>query len=115
MATKKQQSNFKKAAVKYLLSINAEPIQSQTSFEWYKVDTICGVLKIGLEQPQQGEIFSIYCRFEDTLKAKEFLPYKMDDRLNPYSGKWNWHSRNGDEMLKAFENELCPLLLPVTA
>lgn len=115
MATKKQQADFKRAATKYLLSINAEPIQSQTSFDWYKVDTICGELKIGLEQPERGEIFSIYCRFEDTSKAKEFLPHKMEDRLNPYSGKWNFHSQNFTGLLRGFENELTPLLLTVTA
>jgi len=115
MATKKQQADFKKAATKYLLSINAEAIDSQSSFDWYKVETVCGVLKIGLEQPERGEIFSIYGRFEDVEKAKEFLPHKFDDRLNPYSGKWNWHSRNDEAMLRHFDIELSPLLLTVPA
>lgn len=115
MNTKKQQAEFKKEATKYLLSINAEAIESQSTFDWYKVDTICGWLKIGLEQPERGEIFSIYGRFEDENKAKEFLPHKMEDRLNPYSGKWNWHSRDAESMLRHFDIELSPLLLTVPA
>lgn len=33
----------------------------------------------------------IHCRFEDVEKAKDHLGHSPNSRLNPYSGKWNWH------------------------
>jgi hypothetical protein len=48
----------------------------------------------------------IACQWEDVATAKTVLPYRHDDRLNPFSGKWNFHY--GDAMFKTRElTEIC--------
>src|SRR4051812_17025482 len=57
----------------------------------------------------------IYCRFHDVEKAKAVLPHhEWDSRLNPHSGKWNFHFGTAASpfyCLSVFEAELTPLLL----
>lgn len=52
------------------------------------------------------------CRFEEPDRAKAFLPHGPGQRLNSYSGKWNFHYGRvtADEALAAFRAELEPLL-----
>ncbi len=58
----------------------------------WSIETRAGSLLI---HPYADEIdFWIACRFEDVSRAREVLgvkPYQVSGRLNPYSGKWNFH------------------------
>jgi len=115
MATKKEQAEFNKQAEKYLTSIGAEYTRESSLMKWYKLGTVCGELRIGLDAPDKSQVFSIFCRFEDVNEAKKYLQFDYYGRLNQYSGKWNFHSQNFAGLLRGFENELSPLLLTVTA
>ena len=54
-------------------------------------------------------------------KAKQHLPHGHADRLNPHSGKWNWHGDGLDadgyttEMLNKFEAAVSQILAMKTA
>ena len=114
MATKKEQATFNKQAEKYLLSIGAEVDRIGELSKWFKLNTVCGLMRIGLDAPDKSQVFSIMCRFEDVQEAKKYLQHDHNGRLNPYSGKWNWHSFNFSGLLRGFENDLTPLLLPTS-
>ena len=119
MATKKQHTDFNREVAKYLESIGAET-KSKSSFcgEWV-LKTVAGDLNISVHEPERSEVFSLFCRFEDVEKAKTFVPthaqrlYK-NNTMNGYSGKWNFHSYEADELLQEFKTELSSLL-PVIA
>jgi hypothetical protein len=52
------------------------------------------------------------CRFDDVDRAKALLPHGPGERLNSYSGKWNFHFGRitAEEALAAFRAELEPIL-----
>jgi len=114
MATKKQQQSFYEDVLEYIVSIGAKNRHIGEICSHYKLDTIAGELFIFLETPQASKIFSICTRFEDEKKAKVYLLHGTFNRLNPYSGKWNFHNYSADETLIRFKMELTPLLLPVS-
>jgi len=111
MRTKKQQSEFIKQTEIYLHSIGANFVKENIFSKWFKLDTVAGILNIGLDQPDKGEVFSIYGRFDDISKAKNHLEHKHQDRLNQYSGKWNHHGLDAETTLYWFKLELTPLLI----
>lgn len=108
MVTKKEQQVFYKKALEYILSTGAKEGRKGTFSNDFKLDTKAGELKIALEIPERSNIFSIYCRFEDAGKAKEFLG--NNERLNQYSGKFNFHYTDADWTLKLFKEEIKPIL-----
>ena len=55
--------------------MDEEPIE-------YMVNTRAGALRVHVYDDW------IACRFEDVAKAREVV---RSGKLNPYSGKWNWH------------------------
>ena len=63
----------------------------------------------------------IACRFDNLELAKQHLPHGYDDRLNKFSGKWNWHGDGLDadgyatEMLNKFEAAVNQILAMKTA
>lgn len=107
MATKKQQSEFNKNVIDYITSIGAVKNLNANVYG-YELMTKAGILLITVHEPEKSEIFSIYCRFEDEKKAFEVLG--DDERLNSYSGKWNFHTTFPLHCLYQFETELTPLL-----
>lgn len=109
MASKKQHEVFNKKVHKLLLSLGAK----ETGRQMYKysLETKAGILWIDIHEPQKSEIFSVYCRFEYPDKAKEVLSKWEADRLNPYSGKWNYHQRDAAYLLGALEMNLSDLKL----
>lgn len=109
--TKKQQCQFNKDVVKYLKELNAKPLYHNSLIIWYEIETVCGTLRIGLDEPERSEIFSIYCRFQDEKEAAKYLQHGYYGRLNEHSGKWNWHGRDAERLLNAFQIDLSPLLL----
>lgn len=94
--TKQQAAQFRKEAEATLARLGAVLVDPERWYP-YSLQTHAGELRISID----GD--SLMCRFEDVPKAKEELYsslYGLDDRLNPYSGKWNWH---GLDCLPAFE------------
>lgn len=108
MATKKQQSEFNKNVIDYITSIGAVKNLNSNVYG-YELMTKAGILLITLHEPEKSEIFSIYCRFEDEKKAFEVLG--DDERLNSYSGKWNFHNGHPQSALNNIKRELTPLMI----
>lgn len=64
--------------------------EDMVSPQGFNVVTKAG--KLWLRPDHDGEnMLSIYCRFDDVDLAKSILGDGMHNRLNPYSGKWNFH------------------------
>lgn len=107
MASKKQHELFNKKVHKLLLSLGAKETGKQ--FYKYSLETKAGLLWIDIHEPEKSEIFSVYCRFEHPDKAKAVLSKWEQDRLNPYSGKWNYHQRDAAYLLGGLEINLLDL------
>ena len=107
MATIKQHEAFNKKVDKLLRVLGAK----ETGKYGYKysLDTKAGLLLITTHEPMKSDIFSVYCRFENPGKAKEVLSKWENDRLNPYSGKWNYHQRDAGYLLGGLEINLTDL------
>jgi hypothetical protein len=76
---------------------------------WF-IDTKAGQLRMSLDV--EGTIWTIFARFEDTDAAKKVIPHGPNSRLNPYSGKWNWHYdfEHGEIALAQFGREVRAIL-----
>lgn len=109
MATKKQQQAFYEDVLEYIVTMGAKNRHIGELCSNYKIETKAGELLIFLETPQTSKVFSIFTCFEDNKRAKEMMP--DNDRLNQYSGKWNFHNYTHDECLCRFKQELAPLLI----
>ena len=107
MATKKQQSEFNKNVIDYITGIGAVEIHNANVYG-YELNTKAGILLIALDEPERSEVFSIYCRFEDEKKAFEVLG--DDERLNSYTGKWNFHNGIAESALNNLKREISHLL-----
>lgn len=108
LPTKKQAERFQKYAIDRLNRLGFKKVEG--GLRDYRLDTPIGVL---WASPYDDWIA---CCFEDVARAKEHLPHGHADRLNPHSGKWNWHGDglDGDghatQMLNQFEREVKMLL-----
>ncbi len=109
MATKKQQFAFYEDALEFILSIGAKNKHTGELATEYFINTIAGKLNITLHTPEKSQVFSIYCLFDDTQKAVNV--FGSDERLNKYSGKWNFHGYNAAYTLYEFQKELSKILL----
>lgn len=89
--TKKWHRLFQAAAVKHLEARGAEPEEDYAGAKAYSLETPAGTLRVTIFEGW------LACRFLDVGKAKEVL-LVGDDRLNPYSGKWNWHFLDGTDV-----------------
>lgn len=104
--TKKSQQSydrFNKAVTGYLISKGATPGE----FYALRIETTLGLLHVS---PHDDWIAT---RFDDVDRAKSVLGSGRDGRLNPYSGKWNFHFADGTpvaEALHYFATNLEPLL-----
>ena len=108
MATKKQQQAFYEDALESAISMGAKNTNTGKLCSSYAIETKAGKLNIHFEEPEKSKVFSIFCHFEDVSKAKAVLG--KSERLNQYSGKWNFHTYNATELLFQFESELKPIL-----
>lgn len=94
--TKQQAAQFRKEAEAALSRLGATLVDPGRMYP-YSLNTYAGELRISIDDD------SLMCRFEDVEKAKEELYsslYGLDQRLNRFSGKWNWH---GLDCVAAFE------------
>lgn len=110
MATKKQHEQFNKSVEKYLISIGGNKVDTQCFGFRYKLNTLAGELFVSCHEAENSEVFSVYCRFEQPERAKEVLSKWEQDRLNPYSGKWNYHQRNASYLLNGLKANLSDLI-----
>lgn len=108
MATKKQQYAFYEDVLEYILRRGAQNRRIGDLASHYKMETKAGELYITFHEAEASKVFSIFCQFQDVNKAKEIL--KDSERLNKYSGKWNFHYSDADTALTAFHNEIHPIL-----
>ena len=78
----------------------------------FELQTVCGTLYISLDIGFY--IFSINCRFADVKKAVAHFksnPHLLSpDRLNPFSGKWNFNGTDATDLVTEFFIEINPLL-----
>ena len=78
----------------------------------FELQTVCGTLSITLDFGFY--IFSINCRFADVQKAVAHFksnPHSSSaNRLNEYSGKWNFNGTDATDLVTKFFLEINPLL-----
>ena len=104
--TKKRQgfyNSFKQAVTEYLISKGAVA----ADFYEFQIETTLGLLHV---TPFDNWIAT---RFDDVDRAKAVLGSGRDVRLNPCSGKWNFHFADGTpevDALSFFATNLEPLL-----
>lgn len=111
--TKKQAERFQKDATDRLIRLGFKKVEG-------------GPYDFCLDTPL-GQLWAspyddwIACRFDNLELAKQHLPHGYDDRLNKFSGKWNWHGDGLDadgyatEMLNKFEAAVSHILAMKTA
>jgi hypothetical protein len=82
----------------------------------WQLQTELGLLRLSFRE----ETGTIFCRFQNPGRASEVLnpnkdsgPVRNYNRLNPYSGKWNFHfgKTSAKEAWTEFWSELQPILL----
>ena len=71
--------DFESACLAMLQSLGAT--QGNACYPW-QLHTVAGVLRLRVMEDW------LACRFDDVERAKSVVG---PGRLNPYSGKWNWH------------------------
>lgn len=110
--SKKMQILFRKNIRNTMLDICAI-IKEDTDFRTvYEVDTKAGILRMSTHNDDKGDLFSLFTRFEEPGKACAVLSSrKMDGaRLNPFSGKWNFHYGCQLTLLQSFETDIKNIL-----
>jgi len=94
---------------KYLRSKGAIVVVSPDRIKTYYLDTVHGKLAINLEiNPTNGKGCngpgSIFCKFEDYERAKDFLAHNRCGNYISYSGKWNHRYFDSWVTKEAFED-----------
>lgn len=114
MASRVEMKKFNKIIENIVIGFGGTPIESPFPFSTdesksWTLETRVGELQISVHAPESSKLFSVFCRFEDVDKAKTFIG--DDNRLNKYSGKFNFHYSDREGMLTVFENTLEKLKL----
>lgn len=81
--TKQQAATYRTAALGILRNFGAQ--LNEDDHRMYVLATRLGPLRISIWDSM------IPCRFDDVPLAKSELSSGYHDRLNPFSGKWNWN------------------------
>lgn len=79
--TKWEISTYNAAATKAVVAMGGRIMPSDSSYG-FKVPTKAGTLLVSI-----GDDCCVCCRFDDVPAAKGL---SLGDRLNEFSGKWNW-------------------------
>lgn len=109
MASAKQHELFNKRFDKMMQNFGAT---SPGKWQYkYQLNTKAGLLYLTVHEPHKSEIFSVFCMFEQPQKAKAVLSKWEQDRLNDYSGKWNYHQRDASYLLGGLEMNLSDLVI----
>lgn len=112
---KKELSGFIKSVREVLSKANAKLVKEdkEKGFEReeYEIETLAGKLTVNFYLNQLF-VFSIFARFEDVEKVNEKMyELELTDRVNKFSGKWNFHYGYAIDCLDFFESELNRILL----
>ena len=92
--SKALQSHLSKTLAPMLVKIGARKVSDDR--EEYKIKTVVGELFIHIRDNW------VHCCFEDVAAArKHFGDHGFQCRLNPCSGKWNWHHFDVDPKVLA--------------
>jgi len=117
--TKANAKKFNKAIISMMEKFGAvevPPITSSMEKAW-RMRTIGGPLNVSLRTESEQELsYALFCKYEDPAKAKGWADGYTKGRLNPHSGKWNFHYSASDdltEVLKQIKNELHMMHLKV--
>ncbi len=102
MASKVQMQKFNNKVEKIVLALGGIP---DTFYNWV-IETKAGKLYVSVHEAEASKLFSIFCRFDDPKLANEVLSSFNKSNLNPYSGKWNYHSQSESDCLNSFQESL---------
>jgi len=104
MASKIQMEKFNKKVEKIVLDMGGT-LKSPLPYRW-SVQTKAGKLFVTVHEAEASKLFSIFCCFDDPKLANEVLSSFNKSNLNPYSGKWNYHSQHENDCLNSFQESL---------
>ena len=106
--------SFHKKVKQIVHEYGGVPEKTKSSFLSYNfnIETKAGLLGISIHEDSDLDhgtsVFSIFARFEVVKKANDLMG--ENHRLNPYSGKWNFHYGDEGHCLHIFETELRDLI-----
>lgn len=105
MASKKTMQQFNKKVESYLISIGAKKVQGHYSEDFggfcYEVQTKAGVMNVIADEPDKSEVFTVFVRFEEPEKVKEFIPNIY--HATGHNGKWNIHEWDAESAMNCLE------------
>lgn len=108
MATKKQMLAFNNSIEKRLIEIGANKVKGHYTEAFgafcYEVETKAGKMFVTSDEPEKGEIFSIFVRFDEPEKVKSFIPHIYF--ATGGNGKWNVHELDVDSAMDCLEYRL---------
>lgn len=109
--TKKEYSGFVQGVTNVVEKLIPTYILATSSYQTvFEVNTKIGKLTItlfNLDHNYGMSLYSIFCMFDEKEKFSKF----ESNRVNHYSGKWNFHHENKEAILRYFENELKEIVL----
>lgn len=94
------------------LGLGAERVKKDPELDSTERDYFTLNTKVGSMLLIAADYEFIHCRFNDVQAAKAVLFTNPHSRLNPHSGKWNWHFyvASIEETLAQFGREVRPIL-----
>ena len=104
MASKIQMAKFNKKVEAIVLSIGGT-LNSSLPYRW-DIQTKAGKLFVRVHEPEAGNLFSIFCCFDNEKLANEMLTESNKSNLNKSSGKFNFHYSDEELCLKIFTSSL---------
>lgn len=94
--SEKRMKAFKEKVEKIITNLGGK---ADNQFYKWTVPTKAGGLFVDVHE-RPSEIFSIFCRFDDTQAAKDLLGKDFVSG----AGKWNFHMSDEKEILELFES-----------
>lgn len=104
MASKIQMAKFNKKVEAIVLSIGGT-LNSSLPYRW-DIQTKAGKLFVRVHEPEAGNLFSIFCCFDNEKLANEMLTESNKSNLNKSSGKFNFHYSDEETCLRIFTSSL---------
>ena len=104
MASKIQMAKFNKKVETIVLSMGGT-LNSSLPYRW-DIQTKAGKLFVRVHEPEAGNLFSIFCCFDNEKLANEMLTESNKSNLNKSSGKFNFHYSDEELCLKIFTSSL---------
>jgi hypothetical protein len=94
------------------LAIEKGAVPTKDGFYEYQLETSVGLLRLSFSEGDS--LASVFARFEEPERAVAVIGRH---RMNPYSGKWNWHWGRDDSpelALLSFQDDLDRLIAAQT-